>query len=124
MSAIGAMGAATDAGGFAGGTTLARADLLASAEQSTSPRAPQSDATKEKFQEFVAGTFFQQMFKAMRQTQKKPKYFHGGKAEEIFQSQLDQQFSQELAKSHGAAFSNDLYEPFSTSLGARFQVDV
>ena len=124
MSAIGTMGASMTAGGFGGATTLTRADLLASAEQSTAPGPPQSDATEETFQEFVAGTFFQQMFKAMRQTQKKPKYFHGGKAEEIFQSQLDQQFSQELAKSHGAAFSNDLYKPFLNNLGSRLQVDV
>ncbi len=72
----------------------------------------ESDATRETFQEFVAGTFFQQMFKAMRQAEKKPKYFHGGQAEEVFQSQMDQQLSTELAKSHGEAFSSRLYDPF------------
>ena len=42
------------------------------------------------FHQFVGQTMFGQMLKSMRETQEKPAYFHGGRAEEIFQGQLDQ----------------------------------
>ncbi|QDT77417.1 rod-binding protein [Gimesia maris] len=77
-----------------------------------------SSELKEKFQEFVAGTFYQQMFKAMRSAQGKPAYFHGGQAEEMFQSQLDQQISQDLAKKDGGSFSDALFSSFSRQLNA------
>ena len=73
---------------------------------------------KEKFQEFVAGTFYQQMFKAMRSAQGKPAYFHGGQAEEMFQSQLDQQISTDLAKKEGGSFSDALFSSFARQLNA------
>ncbi|MDF1743291.1 MAG: hypothetical protein P1V19_06320, partial [Gimesia sp.] len=38
----------------------------------------ESPELKEAFQKFVAGTFYKQMFKAMREGQNKPAYFHGG----------------------------------------------
>ena len=41
------------------------------------------------FHEFVGKTLYGQMLKSMRETQEKPAYFHGGRAEEIFQEQLD-----------------------------------
>ena len=103
-----------------GTTTLTRADLLSQSQEPDAPRLD-GDVTREKFQEFVAGTFFQQMFKAMRSTQQKPKYFHGGQAEEVFQSQLDQQFAEELAKSKGAAFSDSLYDSFAAGVRAKIK---
>lgn len=87
-------------------------------------KSPPDKATREAFQEFVAGTFFQTMFKSLRETQEKPKYFHGGQAEEIFQSQLDQQLSTDLAKKHGAAFAGSLYDPFVQNLRPRKSSDV
>ena len=71
---------------------------------------------KEKFQEFVAGTFYAQMLKALHKTHGKPAYFHGGQAEEIFQGQMDQQVATELSKSHGAAFSDPLFATFQNQL--------
>lgn len=71
---------------------------------------------KEKFQEFVAGTFYAQMLKALHETHDKPAYFHGGQAEEIFQGQMDQQVATELSKSHGAAFSDPLFVTFQNQL--------
>lgn len=67
---------------------------------------------KEKFQEFVAGTFYTQMLKALHKTHDKPAYFHGGQTEEIFQSHLDQQVATDLAKNNGAAFSDSLFNAF------------
>jgi len=73
---------------------------------------------KEAFQKFVAGTFYKQMFKAMREGQNKPAYFHGGQAEEMFQSQLDQQISEDLATREGGGLSDTLFSAFSRQLNA------
>jgi Rod binding domain-containing protein len=72
---------------------------------------------EEAFQKFVAGSFFRQMLKSLRSTVGKPPYFHGGQAEEVFRSQLDEQLADELAESHGAAISAPLYESFRLLTG-------
>ena len=68
--------------------------------------------TREAFQDFVAGTFYKQMLKSLRQTLGKPAYLHGGQAEESFQAQLDQQVAEDLASSRGGAFADDLFDAF------------
>lgn len=80
------------------------------------PKAPgglsKGDDGRQEFQKFVAGTFFGTMLKELRKTQEKPAYLHGGQAEEFFQSQLDQTISDDLAKKHGAVFSEPLFSAF------------
>ncbi|MFO1019132.1 MAG: rod-binding protein [Planctomycetales bacterium] len=76
------------------------------------PQGPKPTEVKEKFQDFIAGTFFKQMLKAMRSSQKKPAYFHGGEAEETFQAQMDDIMSQNLAKSHGGAIADPLFKVY------------
>lgn len=76
------------------------------------------DTVRTAFREFVVGTFYQQMLKALRSTQDGPAYFHGGRAEEMFQSRMDQQVAQDLASRHDGAFSEDLFEAFSRQLRA------
>ena len=56
------------------------------------------------FHQFVGQTLYGQMLKSMRETQQKPAYFHGGRAEEIFQGQLDQVIVDKMT----AATSNSL----------------
>ncbi|NOZ38717.1 MAG: hypothetical protein GXP24_00645 [Planctomycetes bacterium] len=51
---------------------------------------------QETFRTFVGESFFGQMMKAMRSTQDKPAYFHGGHAEEVFRGQLDQTLAQKM----------------------------
>ncbi len=51
---------------------------------------------QEAFRTYVGESFFGQMMKAMRSTQGKPAYFHGGHAEEVFRGQLDQTLAQEM----------------------------
>ncbi len=75
-----------------------------------------SSDLKPTFQKAVAGMLFGQMMKAMRSTVGKPAYIHGGQAEEIFQSQLDQTFVEQLAKDNGGAFVGELYEQFRLNL--------
>ncbi|QDT99435.1 rod-binding protein [Gimesia aquarii] len=77
-----------------------------------------SSELKEAFQDFVAGTFYKQMFKALRSGQNKPAYFHGGQAEELFQSHMDQQISEDLAKQHGSVLSDTLFSTFARQMNA------
>ena len=90
--------------------------------------APQSLVSKESmlqmkeqkvrtaFQTFVAGTFYKQMFKSLRKMTKPPAYFHGGQAEEMFRSQMDQEVSENLAKRQGDALSGPMYHAFAQRL--------
>lgn len=83
-----------------------------------SARPSQEDLkTREAFQEFVAGTFYGQMLKALRSTQSKPAYFHGGAAEDVFQAQFDQQIAGDLAREHGAQFAGPLFNAFIRQVG-------
>lgn len=91
----------------------AKAPALLNQSPETSPE------LREAFQDFVAGTFYKQMFKALRSGQNKAAYFHGGQAEEMFQSHLDQQISEDLAKGQGSAFSDTLFSSFAQQLNAK-----
>jgi Rod binding domain-containing protein len=73
------------------------------------------EGMKSTFQDFVAGTFYQEMMKSVRKMHGKPAYMHGGQAEEMFQNQLDQQLSQDLAHSNGDQFADSLYQAFMTN---------
>lgn len=64
---------------------------------------------RETFDQSVGGTFFRYMLKSLRSSTGKPAYFHGGQAEEIFQSQLDEVIISDLAKATGETFSRDLF---------------
>ncbi len=77
---------------------------------------PSSADLKPTFQKAVAGMLFGEMMKAMRSTVGKPAYLHGGQAEEIFQSQLDQTLVEQLAEDHGGTFVGDLYDQFRLQL--------
>lgn len=59
------------------------------------------------FRDFVGQTFFGQMLKSMRSTLDKPAYFHGGQAEEVFRSQLDQTLSEKMT----AASADQIADP-------------
>jgi Rod binding domain-containing protein len=62
------------------------------------------------FTDFVGEMFYGQMFKAMRQTVGKPAYFHGGRAEEAFQSQLDQTMTEQLTKATASKLAEPMFE--------------
>lgn len=72
---------------------------------------------REKFQDFAAGTFYKEMLKSLRSGQKGSKYFNGGQAEKIFRGQFDQQIAEDMARQHGAAFANPLFEAYSRQTG-------
>ncbi len=67
-------------------------------------------ATREAFTSFVGETFFHQMIKAMRTSVGKPAYFHGGQAEEIFSSQLDQTLSETMTAASASQFTQPMFQ--------------
>ncbi len=68
-----------------------------------------AEEVREHFTQFVGETFYGQMLKSMRQTVGKPAYFDGGRGEEVFRGQLDQQMAQELAKSSAHQFADPMF---------------
>lgn len=64
---------------------------------------------KETFRTFIGESFFGQMMKAMRSTQDKPAYFHGGRAEEVFQGQLDQTLAQSMTATSADTIADPMF---------------
>jgi peptidoglycan hydrolase FlgJ len=69
--------------------------------------------TRQAFDQFVGETFFGQMIKAMRKTAGKPAYVYGGRAEEIFQEQLDQTMAQQISHASADQFTGPMFELFT-----------
>ncbi len=68
---------------------------------------------REAFNDFVGQTFFGQMLGAMRKTIGKPAYMHGGRAEEVFQGQLDQVLAEKLSDASAESFADPMWELFN-----------
>jgi len=77
-----------------------------------SSRAPDAEL-RETFEQFVGEAFFGQLLKAMRKMTDKPAYFHGGRAEEIFQRRLDELLARKLSASSSAHLAGPMYELFA-----------
>jgi len=95
----------------------ASAPQTAAAAQRSAPAQPQDQKLRKAFDAFVGESLFAQMLKSMRKTLGKPAYFHGGRAEEVFQQQLDQVLAEKLSQSSGDKLSGPMYELFT--LGRR-----
>jgi hypothetical protein len=67
---------------------------------------------KKAFTDFVGQTMFGQALASMRKTIDKPAYFHGGRAEEVFQGQLDQILSEKLTEASAESFAGPMYDMF------------
>jgi peptidoglycan hydrolase FlgJ len=74
---------------------------------------PNSPKLREAFDQFVGETFYGQMLSSMRKTLSKPAYFHGGRAEEVFQGQLDQVLGEQMAKANAKDFTDPMFKLFS-----------
>ena len=77
------------------------------------PDAAQSkndDEFRRVFHQFVGTTLYGQMLKSMRATQEKNPYFHGGRAEEIFQSQLDEKLVDQLTEASSRSVSEPMFK--------------
>lgn len=73
----------------------------------------QSPELQQAFNDFVGQTFFSHLLKSMRQTVDRPAYFHGGRAEEVFQSQLDQLLVEKISDASASTFSEPMFELFT-----------
>ena len=89
--------------------TLPPRDFTASLNTSLKANRTAEDL-REHFTQFVGEAFFGQMIKAMRATTGKPAYFHGGRAEEVFQGQLDQKLAEHLTEASAARFAKPMFE--------------
>ena len=72
----------------------------------------QDDKAKETFRQFVGETVFGQLLASMRKTVEKAPYFDGGRAEEVFQGQLDQEIVKSIAESSADRFADPMFELF------------
>jgi hypothetical protein len=90
--------------------------LLAASQPQSTPAVPTDADNKplrEAFDSFVGETFYAQMLSSMRKSQGKPAYFHGGRAEEIFQGQLDQVLAEQMSAANAETFTGPMFELFS-----------
>ena len=90
-----------------------RAEEMAAAPETGSPDPHEDPKLRKAFSSFVGQTFYGQMLSAMRKTVDKPAYFHGGRAEEIFQGQLDQTLSEHLADASADDFIGPMFDLFT-----------
>lgn len=86
---------------------------------STSAAAAPEGQLREKFDQFVGESMFGQMLKSMRESLGKPAYFHGGRAEEVFQSQLDQLLVEKISDASAEQISEPMFELFTANMGNR-----
>ena len=61
------------------------------------------------------------MIKSMRTMTDKPAYFHGGRGEEVFQSQLDQKLAEHLTETSAHRFAEPMFERQFPQFSARHQ---
>jgi hypothetical protein len=74
---------------------------------------PENLEMREQFTKFAGQTFFGQVLSSMRKTVDEPAYFHGGKAEEVFQSQMDQVLGEKLTAASAEQFTQPMWELMS-----------
>ena len=73
---------------------------------------PENEDLRKAFQDFVGQTLFSQMISSMRSTQDGAAYFDGGRAEKIFQGQLDQILSEKLSEASASKISDPMFKLF------------
>ena len=88
--------------------TLPPRIFAAGVHSSHKPKSTAEDVRRQ-FTQFVGEAFFGQMIKAMRSATGKPAYFHGGRAEEVFQGQLDQKLAEHLTEVSGERFAEPMF---------------
>lgn len=95
-------------------------DITASSEIVTDQGLPvqanaetsQRPTLKQAFSDFVGQTFFSELIKSYRSTQQPAAYFNGGRAEKIFQGQLDQVLAENLSERSAEKFADPMFEQF------------
>ena len=78
----------------------------------TEPNQPADEELRQAFHDFVGQTFFGELIKSYRSTQQPLAYFHGGRAEQIFQAQLDQVLAEALSERSADKIADPMFELF------------
>jgi peptidoglycan hydrolase FlgJ len=91
-------------------TDIARPELP---EHNVRPPMKDDPEVRDAFDNFFGQTFYGQMLSAMRKSQGKTPYFNGGRAEQVFQGQLDQQLAEEMSKANAHSFSGPMFDLFA-----------
>jgi len=96
------------------GTTATRFDATQPPATELPKKESHADANEKQFREllhqFIGQTLFGQMLKSMRATQEKNPFFHGGQAEEIYQSLLDMELTDQMTKTTSKTLSEPMYK--------------
>lgn len=93
------------------------------AEKQEALAAPKRELTEEdkKFRDvmkqFVGEVLFGQMLKSMRASQQKNPFFDGGRAEEIFQGQLDQIYVEKMTGASSNSLSDAMFNQMQRIMG-------
>jgi len=91
------------------GTTATRFDT-AEAPKTESANEGREQQFRELLHQFIGQTLFGQMLKSMRATQEKNPFFHGGQSEEIYQSLLDMELTDQMTKATSKTLSEPMYK--------------
>jgi len=92
--------------------SLSQEQSGASLTQEVNAEGNQGETLREAFHEFVGQTFFAELIKSYRSTQQPSEYFHGGRAEEIFQGQLDQVLTEALSDRTAHTIADPMFDLF------------
>lgn len=65
------------------------------------------------FLDFAGQTFYSQLVSSMRKTVDRPAYFHGGRAETVFQAQLDEKIVESMSQATAESILEPMYELFT-----------
>jgi len=79
-------------------------------EKPDASQSKDNDEFRKVFHQFVGTTMYGQMLKSMRATQEKSPYFDGGRAEEIFQSQLDEKLVDKITEASSKSVSDPMFK--------------
>lgn len=74
-----------------------------------------SPELRKAFDDFVGQTLYGSMLAEMRKGLEGPAYFGGGRAEKVFQGQLDQHLVERISEASAASISEPMFDLFMTS---------
>lgn len=99
----------------AAGSTTNEANATAIGNEASVESAKGSPELREAFNDFVGQTLFGSMLAEMRKGLEGPAYFGGGRAEKVFQGQLDQHLVERISDASAATIADPMYDLFMTS---------
>lgn len=88
----------------------ANASKVGNAEGATKASAKQDETLREVVGEFVGNVFYGTLLRQMEQSSIKGEYMHGGRGEEVFQTQLHMEYAKRLGRAPGDPIADRIYD--------------